>query len=180
MAKVLQCLVQLPKYSEILGQISKSLQYFEQGGYITDTLRNMVSLLLCSVQMWTEFLYLVYVKKDLRAFGKLQIVVYTFVDMWTDIRSSLQRERDSNFHENNQKMLESLVKWKKDPEDYENIQNIVMYSSLPMLRQKVSEVPGQITKVLDSLGQMGKSLHLLGTMLLSTKFWRSWWQSSQS
>ena len=33
-------------------------------------------------------------------------------------------------------------------------------------------------KVLDSLGQMGKSLHLLGTMLLSTKFWRSWWQSS--
>ena len=46
----------------------------------------------------------------------------------------MQRERDSNFHENNQKMLESLVKWKKDPEDYENIQNIVMYSSLPMLR----------------------------------------------
>jgi hypothetical protein len=67
-------------------------------------------------------------------------------------------------------MLESLVKCKKDPEDYENIQNIVMYSSLPMLRQKVSEVPGQITKVLDSLGQMGKSLHLLGTMLLCTKF----------
>ena len=54
--------------------------------------------------------------------------------MWTDIRSSLQRERDSNFHENNQKMLESLVMWKKDPEDYENIQNIVMYSSLPGLR----------------------------------------------
>ena len=41
--------VYLLKSSEIPGQISKSLLYFEQGGYNPDTLGKMVSLLLCSV-----------------------------------------------------------------------------------------------------------------------------------
>ena len=41
--------VYLLKSSEIPGQISKSLLYFEHGGYNPDTLGKMVSLLLCSV-----------------------------------------------------------------------------------------------------------------------------------
>jgi hypothetical protein len=48
--------------------------------------------------------------------------------------SPLCRETGTHLHEQNQKMLESLVLRRKDPEDYENIQNIVMYSSLPGLR----------------------------------------------
>ena len=48
------------------------------------------------------------------------------MDMWTDVRSPVQRDRDSHLHEQNQKMLESLILRRKDPEDYENIQNIVM------------------------------------------------------
>ena len=35
--------MQLQKFSEILVQISKFLPYFEQGGYIPDTLEKMVS-----------------------------------------------------------------------------------------------------------------------------------------
>lgn len=70
-------------------------------------------------------------------------------------------DRDSQLHEQNQKMFESLVLRRKDREDYENIQKIVMYSSLPGLRWKVSESSGLIAKVLDSLDQMGKFLHLL-------------------
>ena len=56
------------------------------------------------------------------------------MDMGTDVQYPVQRDRDSHLHEQDQKMLESLVLRRKDPEDYENIQNIVMYSSLPGLR----------------------------------------------
>jgi hypothetical protein len=46
----------------------------------------------------------------------------------------LCRDWDSHLLEQNQKILESFVLRMKDPEDYENIHSIVMYSSLPGLR----------------------------------------------